>query len=231
MAPTEVAVICDLREEGWPSMDLVADRLIQHLPAASNRVVNPTRIQPALRRRFSGAAAKVDSPISGVRRRFNLDRGLNRFWDYPRLLRGIRDRFDLFHVVDQTYAQLVHALPADRTVVTCHDLHIFASIFQDGGRKRSAAFRAMSRNVLGGLGKARRIVVDTAAVGDAVVAAGIAPRDRIRVVHLGVDPIFTDQADPAADALLLPLWYVLSGLRKILFPTVFLQQSEKCRGD
>ena len=46
--------------------------------------------------------------------------------------------FDVFHVVDHSYSQLVHRLPATRTVVTCHDLDTFRSILrpdEDRGRR------------------------------------------------------------------------------------------------
>jgi len=79
--------------------------------------------------------------------RFNADRLLNRFWDYPRWLRPrVRD-FDLFHLVDQSYSQLVHELPAHRTVVTCHDLDTFRSVFEPDKEPRSMVFRAMSRRI------------------------------------------------------------------------------------
>src|SRR5579863_7071835 len=40
-----VAILCDFREEGWTSMDLVAEMLAARLPYT-------TRIQPAMKRRF-----------------------------------------------------------------------------------------------------------------------------------------------------------------------------------
>ena len=40
---------------------------------------------------------------------FNADRLLNRFVHFPRHARRRADHFDLFHVADHTYAQLVHA--------------------------------------------------------------------------------------------------------------------------
>ena len=45
-----IALLADLREEGWPSMDLVADMLAAHLPGA----VSDGEVRllcPALRRR------------------------------------------------------------------------------------------------------------------------------------------------------------------------------------
>ena len=65
-------------------------------------------------------------PVLGRRPWFrNADRLLNRFVNYPRYLRQHASEFDVFHIVDHSYAQLVHELPAARTVVTCHDLDTF----------------------------------------------------------------------------------------------------------
>ena len=116
---TRIAILCDLEEEGWTSMDLVAAMLEQGLRQVG-RPIEVTRLQPPMRRRLSGQAGP------GYHLRFNCDRVLNRFWDYPRWLRTQRHRFDLFHVVDHSYSQLVHELPPERTVVTCHDVDIFS---------------------------------------------------------------------------------------------------------
>jgi len=58
-----------------------------------------------------------------------------------------RAGLDLFHLVDQSYSQLVHELPAHRTVVTCHDLDTFRSVFEPDKEPRSMVFRAMSRRI------------------------------------------------------------------------------------
>ena len=42
----------------------------------------------------------------------NADRALNRWWDYPRHARAMAARYELFHIVDHSYSQLVHRLPA-----------------------------------------------------------------------------------------------------------------------
>src|SRR6185369_2444776 len=96
-----IGLICDLVEENWPSMDLVAAMLEANLRrlGANWRV---TRLCPPMRRRLSTAHRP------NAKWRFNTDRLLNRFWDYPRWLRArVRD-FDLFHLVDQSYSQLLH---------------------------------------------------------------------------------------------------------------------------
>ena len=81
-------------------------------------------------RRPAGAAA------------FNADRLLNRFVHFPRYARRAVPRFGLFHVADHTYAQLVHALPAGRTGVYCHDLDAFRCLLDPAADPRPRWFRA-----------------------------------------------------------------------------------------
>ena len=114
------AVICDLLEENWPSMDLVAEMFVDTLRAQHAATVQATHICPPMKRRLSRL------PWLGAgRTAVNADRLANRFWDYPRFLRRYRNAADVFHVVDHSYAQLVLELPARRTLVTCHDIDTF----------------------------------------------------------------------------------------------------------
>ncbi|HEX8272079.1 MAG TPA: glycosyltransferase family 1 protein [Longimicrobiaceae bacterium] len=195
-----VAVVCDLLEERWPSMDLVPDMLLRSLGEMESPGVTAVRVRPSMRRRFTSEPAPGAGGDAYERRlRVNLDRALNRFWDYPRLMRRRRGEFDVFHVVDHAYGQLVHRLPPERTVVTCHDLHTFQCLLEPGRAPRSAAFRAMTGYVLRGLGRAGRVVFDTAAVRDEAVGRGLVAAERASVAHLGVDPACTPHAEPAAD--------------------------------
>lgn len=89
MSLPRLAVLCDFYEENWPSMNLVADMLLLHLEKDHAGVIAPTRICPPMRRRFTRRKA-----ASG--KLFNADRLLNRFWDYPRLVRVRKAEFDLF---------------------------------------------------------------------------------------------------------------------------------------
>ena len=43
MKPIRVGVICDFREEGWHSMDLIADMLLEMLPVVSPQTIAATR--------------------------------------------------------------------------------------------------------------------------------------------------------------------------------------------
>ena len=64
------------------------------------------------------------------------DRVINRFWDYPKLMRPLRGRYDLFHIVEHSYAHLALVLPAGRAVVTCHDLDAIRCLVEPRGRAR-----------------------------------------------------------------------------------------------
>ncbi len=190
---TRVAVVCDLREENWHSMNLVADSLIEGLESAHAEQFRAARVCPPLRRRFSRAGES-----SG--RRFNADRLFNRFWNYPRHVARRRDEFDLFHVVDHSYAQLVHQLPAERTVVTCHDLDTFRCLLEPEAEPRSRAFKAMMRRVLEGLRKAARVTCDSSYTRDRLLAHGLLPPERVEVVYNGVARAFAPLPDAEADA-------------------------------
>lgn len=161
-------------------MDLMADMLAAHLPPHAAPHLRVELIRPVLRRRVSR--------WSRVRVGWPLDRLLNRFYDYPCLLRRRRDAYTLFHVADHSYSQLVHELPAGRTIVTCHDLDTFRCLW-DGGRGR--LFRAMTRRILTGLQKAAHLCCDSEATRDELLARGIVSAERASVVRLGLRPELT----------------------------------------
>src|SRR5438105_2681926 len=76
-----LAVICDLVEENWPSMDLVADMLLAHFRGGPPTGIDIERIRPPMWRRFTREGS------SSSKFAFSADRAFNRFWDYPRFLR------------------------------------------------------------------------------------------------------------------------------------------------
>jgi glycosyltransferase involved in cell wall biosynthesis len=197
-----VGVVCDLAEERWPSMDLVADMLVERL-GRQGRDVEAVRLQPEFRRRATAI------PLLGrAASAFTFDRFANRLFDYPRWLRGKRDDADVFHLADHSYAHLAHELPAERTVVTCHDLDTFRSVLDPRSERRSAPFRKMTARILGGLQKVAQVTCDSTATHDAIVAAGVLPADRLKIVPNGVHPDFSPEpmaeADGAVEELLGP---------------------------
>src|SRR5262245_26324032 len=189
--PVRVAVCSDFREEGWPSMDRVADRLLASLARDHQEAVAATPVCPPYRRRVSRLLAGQTLA--------NVDRGLNRLVDYPRHVRALKSSYDVFHVVDHSYSQLVHRLPPERTVVTCHDLDTFRSVLKPKEDPRSSLFQAMTRHILSGLQRAHRVTCDTAVVRDELVGRGLAAPERVVVAPVGVGEEFTPAADPDAD--------------------------------
>jgi glycosyltransferase involved in cell wall biosynthesis len=174
-------------------MDLVADMLLDNLRRNHAGIIEATRLAPPLRRRFTRNGTK-----SGVL--FNADRLLNRFGDYPRWLRRRSAEFDLFHIVDHSYAQLVHALPAGRTVVTCHDLDTFRALFNDAPPGHSLLFRSMVRRIASGLRKAARVTCVSLATRDELLARELVAPERLVVIPNGVHPSCSPEADSLADA-------------------------------
>jgi glycosyltransferase involved in cell wall biosynthesis len=192
-AKPRVAVISDFIEEGWPSMDLVAEMLSDHLAREHAKcfdveLVRPRFIWPSSLRsianKHSLAAAKL----------------FNRFAVYPRWIARNRSRFDIFHIVDHSYSHLIHHLPANRCVVTCHDLDTFRCLLEPDIEHRSWAFRAMTRRIFGGFRQAARVNCVSSATRDDIVRHAVIPIKRLEVVPNGVHPIFTHVADPDADA-------------------------------
>ncbi len=129
MLPTRLALVCDFPEERWPSMDLVAEMVLTYLGREHADRVAATRVCPPFRHRLT--RWPMTRWLSPAR---NADRVLNRFWDYPRTLGHLArwGELDLFHLVDHSYAQLVHELPPGRAVVTCHDLDSFRCLLEPG---------------------------------------------------------------------------------------------------
>ena len=214
MTLPRLAVVCDYREENWPSMDLVADMLLSHLQRDYAHRFDVTRVCPPMRRRLTRERSEVGDQgsesrrqkaeggrrVSGLEaRRFNGDRFLNRFWDYPRIARGLSSKFDLFHLVDHSYGQLLHELPAERTVVTCHDLDTFQCLLNPEQDPRSFLFRKMMQRTLDGFRKAARVTCDSVATRDELLAHGLVEPERAVVVPNGVHPSCSPEADPAAD--------------------------------
>ena len=130
-----------------------------------------TRICPPLQPRFGRL------PLIGRAPAFhNADRLLNRFVDYRRQPKATGSQeFDLFHLVDHSYSQLIHDLPPGRAVVTCHDLDTFRCVLEPERQPRPRWFRAMTERILSGFRKAAHVIAVSAATRDEILRARIAP--------------------------------------------------------
>jgi glycosyltransferase involved in cell wall biosynthesis len=185
-----LALLFDFAEEGWVSMDLTAEMLWRGLAQGHAGQLAAEPVCPPFRRRLTRLPA-----LGGRRLAVNADRGLNRHWDYPRYLTGRCGGFDLFHVCDHSYAQLVHALPAERTGVYCHDLDAFRCLLEPRQESRPRWFRALARRTLGGLQRAALVFHNSLDTGRRIERHGLV--DPARLVHapLGVAEEFCPEPD------------------------------------
>jgi glycosyltransferase involved in cell wall biosynthesis len=188
-AALRVAVLADMLEESWPSMDLVADVLMRELPEQRAWPVAPQLIRPPLvpvirrvRRGADGAGSTAD-------------RVFNRFWLYRRALISHRHRYDVFHVVDHSYAHLALALPPGRTIVTCHDTDTFRG-FVTPGSIETGLPRFLVERLAAGLRRAAFVACPSETTATEVIQARLATPAQVVVVPNGVDPA---PADAAAD--------------------------------
>jgi glycosyltransferase involved in cell wall biosynthesis len=187
-----IAVIHDMPEEGWPSMDQMGHLLTSRLPLIAPGL-KVTPIRHHLTRVFSAG------PFAGVRPFFSVDRVVNRMVIYPRRVRDTTTgRFDLYHIVDHSYAQLALELPPERTIISCHDIDTFRSLVQPKEDPRGPVFNLMTRRIAAGLRRAARIVCISQAAHDDLVRYELADPARLRVVPNGIDPALL--AEPPAEA-------------------------------
>lgn len=193
--PIRLGVICDYFEERWASMDLVAEMVLAQLDRRPDGEVRAGAIRPAWRGRFE-RLPQVGR--SGLAR--NADRIVNRFYEYPKHIRKVvgAGRFDLFHVMDHSYAQLVPGLPAGRAIVTCHDLDAFRCLLDPAAEPRPRWFRALARRTLDGLRGAAAVACISEATRAAILRHGLLPAERLRVAHLATHP--SCRPDPEAEA-------------------------------
>lgn len=190
MTPLRLGVVRDFRAEGWPSMDLVADQLLAHLPAAMPEVV-ATDIAPPFRRVVGSI------PVVGRRNAaFNADRLLNRHVLLPRHVRRRAGGFDLLHVADHSYAHLTGAVPAGRAGVYCHDLDAFRCLLEPAADPRPGWFRRLARRTLRGLQRAAVVFHSTATVREQLELNGVARPDKLVHAPYGVAAEFSPSDTP-----------------------------------
>jgi glycosyltransferase involved in cell wall biosynthesis len=177
-------VIFDAVEERWPSMEFVAEMLVEHLRTEHADQYEATAIRP----RFFGLFEKI--PGLDKDRAWNADRLMTRFITYPRQLVTQRHDFDVFHVADHSYAQVANVLPGARTGIYCHDLDAFEPLL---GHKGSASSwrRALARTQLRGLQRAALVFYSTEQIRKQIVQAGILDSSRLVYAPYGVAAEFS----------------------------------------
>ena len=187
-----VTLFRDLPTERWWSMERYADELERAL----------VQIGCAAR---AYVAARPLPQLRGT-----LDVLANYAWRstiYPLAARSHQG--DVNHIVDHSYAHLIRALDARRTVVTCHDLAPLALNEGHGLGRRlwEDSFHAMQR--------AAHIVADSEFTRAEILRLSDYPAQRITVVPLAVGVEFFNPV-PAADVCALRDQYHLQDRRIIL---------------
>jgi glycosyltransferase involved in cell wall biosynthesis len=190
----KVAIVADYAEEGWASMDLVAEMLATRLARVHRNVVDVRLIRPRFARPLTRFGSLRDSKSA-----FNAERALNRYLLYPLWLRRQRGKFALFHVVDHSYSHLTNHLPSDRTIITCHDIDAFRAVLAPSSGPRGAVPRAIANRILKGFRRAAMVMCVSRATRDAIVKQGLRSPLTTVVIANGVDSAMSPEPDLAAD--------------------------------
>ena len=114
---------------------------------------------------------------------------LHHLWVDARLRDRMRDSPDgLFHLLDGSHAYLIRHLPAERTLITCHDLiPLLMSRGKLGPRRPALPARLLIARSAAGLASAAGVLaVSSVAAADARLLAGVAEA-RLRVVPIPLD--------------------------------------------
>jgi glycosyltransferase involved in cell wall biosynthesis len=188
-----VGIVCDLLQEHWASMDLIGDMLLENLQQNQASSLAAERLRPVQTKHFlrSGQGPEYTAGLAG--------RAFNRFVKYPLWLSRQKQNFDLFHVVDHSYAHLVHHLLAERTIVTCHDVDAFRCLLEPARTVRRRVWRRITLRIVSGLQKAAWVICDSGATAGELSAQGWAHPERMSVIRLGVASVFSPEADAPAD--------------------------------
>jgi glycosyltransferase involved in cell wall biosynthesis len=195
----DIAVLFDAPEENWPSMDLVGEMLFEQWRSNPSAAVIPTRISIRIARmvrRLPGARSGKSA--------MNADRALARYVAYPARALMARRPGRFFHVVDHSYAQLVHVLPSSRTGVYCHDLDALRPALESEGGPWPLWRRGLAATLLAALKSAALVFHSTREVGRALERYRVAPASRLVYAPYGVGPEFragVDREDGAEAAL------------------------------
>lgn len=184
-----LALICDYLEEGWLSMNFCAEMLFNHLDAEHSSKMRSQQIRPAFQKRFGNIPW-----LNKKKSAFAMDRSINHFWDYPRHLSKQINDFDFFHICDQSYAQLVHTLPPERTGVFCHDIDAFRTILEPNKYPASMRYNAMQKRVLQGFQKAAVVFYTTTEVRKQIERYNLLDPLRLVQAPLGIAPEYSPHA-------------------------------------
>lgn len=196
-----VCLIADMLAEGWASMDLYADMLLEYLGREDKSLSVELFRLPLIRR------------IGRITRGRNtvIDRLAGRHLDYPRALRRTAGRADIYHIIDQTYAASVRAVSQVPTVVTCHDLDAFMPLTSPRATLKSSLLARLAKRTLSGVTAATHVVCVSHPIQRDLIGRGWQVRERTTVIPNGVDPHCSPAPSPDGDSAAASLFHSVAG--------------------
>lgn len=174
-----VLLVRTLRAQQNRSMERYADELGAALNESGGFAV----------REFAPAPAPwARAPIGAA-----MERRFARFVGYRHQLQ--RQRADLYHITDHSYADLAVVLPPERTIVTCHDLILLrAEVKSLGFRGRWPSVQLFRRRIAHLRGVAHVACISRQTQDDLIELVGVDPA-RTSVIPNGVDARFQRLSD------------------------------------
>ncbi len=115
---------------------------------------------------------------------------LGRFVRYPLLAK--KTKGDVFQIFDHSHAHLINYLPADKTVITCHDIIPFLAIKGKLDLPVNRITRKSFPQILKNMERARAIVSVSASTKLNLLEHSNIKEDRIHVIHSGINNHFTE---------------------------------------
>lgn len=187
---SRVFVVPDLQSERWHSMDRYAGMLISELRQVDEEGVEIEVADWETERSGNEASSSLRAPPSPLRTLFR------RYVGYP--LRIRRRRADVIHVLDQSYAHLLHASPIRPAVVTVHDLLPTLVLRQRAPYMWQRLRNLVIRWTLAGLRKADAFIVPSRWLAERVREWSEDERP-VHVVPYGVGEEFFDETGAGRD--------------------------------
>jgi glycosyltransferase involved in cell wall biosynthesis len=209
----KLGIVCDYLEEGWISMDICAQMLVDKSAQLSDSDIQPVQIRPPFQWRLKPWERHLP-------KYFNGNRFINRFIDYPQYLKPRATDCDFFHVADHSYAHLVHSLPAAKTGVFCADLDAFESILEPAKFPRSWAYRRLAQHILTGMQKAAIVFCPTEEIRRQIEYYQLIDPSKLIIAPPGVSIEY--QPDP------LPIDRTIIDLQKCLQGNPFILHVGSC---
>jgi glycosyltransferase involved in cell wall biosynthesis len=212
----KLAVFCDYLEEDWPSMDLVADMLIEHaarVPGVSIRAIRPKR--------------RLRLPRSN-RALSSVDRLFGRLLEYPLAVSRVPRSDSWFHIADHSYAHVALLLPRHRTGIFCHDADAFRPALAAPG---TARLRGLARVLLSATRRAAVVFHSTDTVRRELIQSFGFDPERLVAAPYGVPKEFQPAAQETDRQLRPPSRYLLhvGSLVPRKNPSFLLETFARCR--